>query len=222
MMRFIIFVLILLFHFSFAGVISILDKLFSGFRSVSFKLRNDLRLLQPELKSWAHDHLIQWDRHEMELLGLRQHRQIKKSFGHKIYRGVFQSIYHEPLMVYLQKMYSPVEGVLIARNSKHEFGYIIVGQESQVFIDGEYYGKLDSQGRLWYNDKNVIANIDRSDSPLLNVQVNNKMAGNITNESKKETRNPRAFQFLNEMDAIEEKVFLCLAFFEIVRRSPKG
>jgi hypothetical protein len=222
MIRFIFFVLILLFIFSFAGVISILDKLFSGFRSASFKLRNDLRTLQPELKSWATDHLIQWNKHEMELFSLIQHRQVKKSFSYKIFRGVFQSIYHEPLMVYLQKMYGPEEGVLIIRNTKHEFAYLILGKEVQAFIDQEYFGKLDHQGKLWYNDKNVIAQIDRGENALLMVQVNNKIAGSIINESKKETRNPRAFQYLNDMDEIEEKVFLCLAFYELIRRSPKN
>ncbi|MEO5583727.1 MAG: hypothetical protein ABIR66_13635 [Saprospiraceae bacterium] len=222
MFRFIFFVAILLFLFSFAGVISILDKLFSGFRSASFKLRNDLRALQPELKSWASDHLIQWNKHEMELFSLIQHRQVKKYFAYKIFRGVFQSIYHEPLMVYLQKMYGPEEGVLVIRNTKHEFAYLILGKEVQVFIDQEYFGKLDHQGKLWYNDKNVIAQIDRSESALLNVQVNNKIAGSIINESKKETRNPRAFQYLNDMDQVEEKVFLCLAFYEVIRRSPKN
>jgi predicted PurR-regulated permease PerM len=123
--RLLLFSFITVIIFSFAHVISILDKLFEGFRSVTFRLRNDLRSLQPELKSWANEHLIKWDRNEMELLSLRQHRQIKKSFGHKIHRGVFQSIYHEPLIVYIQKIYRPEEAVLIARNSEHEFAYII-------------------------------------------------------------------------------------------------
>ncbi len=222
MIRFTFSIIILFILFSFAGVISILDKLFSGFRPATFKLKNDLRALQPELKSWAHDHLIKWDKHEMELMGLTQHRQIKKSFGHKIFRGVFQSIYHEPLMVYLQKMYNPNEGALVVRNSFHEFAYIILGKEAQVFIDEEYYGKLDQQGRLWYNDRNVIAHVDRGESPSLQVMVNNKLAGNLINPLKKETRNPRAFQYLNEMDGIEEKVFLSLAFYELIRRSPNS
>ncbi len=221
MARIAFFAFVTFFIFSFASVISILDKLFSGFRSAILKLRNDLRLLQPELKSLATDHLIQWDRHEMELLSLRQHKQTKKSFSNKLTRGVFQSIYHEPLMVYIQKMYGPEEGVILTRTSKHEIGYIVLNKEVEVFIDEEYYGKLDSQGRLWYNGRNVIAQIDRNDQILLAIHVNNKMAGNLLNESKKETRNPRAFQYLAELDPIEEKVFLALAFFELIRRAPQ-
>lgn len=219
--RAIIFLVITFVIFSFAGVISILDKLFSGLRPVIYKLRNDLRLLQPELKSWAVDNLVKWDRQELELLSLRQHRQFKKSMRYKITRGVFQSIYHEPLMVYTQKMYNPMEGVLIARNSLHEFAYIIHHKEVEVFIDEEYFGKLDAQGKLWYNQKNVIASVDRGDGVLLEVRVNNKIAGNLLNEIKKESRNPRAFQYVAELDDVEEKVFLAMAFFEIIRRSPK-
>ena len=220
MFRIVIFLFFTFIIFSFAGVISILDRLFAGFRPVTLKLRNDLKLLQPELKSWAQDHLIKWSQEEMALLSLSQHRQQKKTFLFKTYRGVFQSIYHEPLMVYLQKMYGPEEGVLLARNSIHEFGYLIYQKDIEVFIDQEYYGKLDHNGRLWYNDKNVIADIDRGESALLGINVNNKMAGNLVNEAKKESRNPRAFQYLGEMDGIEEKVFLALAFYELIRRSP--
>ena len=104
MARLLLFSIITVIIFSFAHVISILDKLFEGFRSVTLRLRKDLRKLQPELKSWAKEHLITWDRNEMELLSLRQHRQIKKAFGHKIHRGVFQSIYHEPLILYFEQI----------------------------------------------------------------------------------------------------------------------
>lgn len=218
--RAIIFLVIIFVIFSFVGVISILDKLFSGFRPVIFKLRNDLRQLQPELKSWALDNLVKWDRQELELLSLRQHRQFKKHLMYKTYRGVFQSIYHEPLMVYTQKMYNPQEGVLIARNSLHEFAYII-HKEVEIFIDEEYFGKLDAQGKLWYNQKNVIASVDRGEGILLEVRVNNKIAGNLLNEVKKESRNPRAFQYVAELDDVEEKVFLAMAFYEIIRRTPK-
>lgn len=69
--------------------------------------------------------------------------------------------------------------------------------------------------------KNVIAYIDRSESMLLPVHVNNKLAGTLLNESKKESRNPRTFQYLSDMDTVEEKVFLALAFFELIRRSSK-
>ncbi|MEP7268417.1 MAG: hypothetical protein ABI844_12390 [Saprospiraceae bacterium] len=219
MARLLIFGIITIILFSFANVISILDKLFEGFRPVIFKLRKDLRLLQPELKSWAAEHLINWDRNEMELLSLRQHRQIKKAFGHRMIRGVFQSIYHEPLVVYLQKVYRPEESVLIVRNSKNEFAYVIT-KEVEVFINEEYFGKLDRKGKLWYNERNVIAQIDRGDQALLAVHVNSKLAGNIINEAKKETRNPRAFQYLSEMDDVEEKVFLAMSYFELIRRSP--
>lgn len=218
--RLFIFGLVTAIIFSFAHVISILDKLFEGFRSVTYKLRNDLRLIQPELKAWAHEHLINWDRNEMELLSLKQHKQTKKSFNYKVHRGVFQSIYHEPLIVYIEKVYRPEEGVLIARTSRHEFAYLIT-KEVEVFIDEQYFGKLDKQGKLWYNNKNVIASIDRGDQTLLAIHVNNKFAGNLLNESKKETRNPRAFQYLIELDDVEEKVFLALSFFEIIRRSNK-
>ncbi len=221
MARLVFFAFITFILFSFVNVISILDKLFSGFRPAILKLRKELRALQPELNSWAADNLIKWDRQEMELLSLRQHKQTKSGLTNKVTRGVFQSIYHEPLMVYIQKMYGPHEGVILTRTSQHEIAFIILNKEVEVFINEEYFGKLDSQGKLWFNGRNVIAQIDRGDQVLLNIHVNNKMAGNVLNETKKETRNPRAFQYLAELDPVEEKVFLALAFFELVRRSPK-
>ncbi len=220
MIRIAIFLFITFFIFSFASVMSILDRLFSGFRPVTLKLRNDLRQLQPELKSWAQDHLVKWSAEEMSLLSLSQHRQLKKTFSYKTFRGVFQSIYHEPLIVYLQKMYHPEEGVLLVRNSVHEFGYLIYQKDVEVFIDAEYFGKLDRNGRLWYNDRNVIAQIDRSDNALLGIMVNNKNAGSLINEAKKESRNPRAFSYVSTMDEVEEKVFLSLALYEMIRRAP--
>lgn len=53
----------------------------------------------------------------------------------------------------MQKMYSLDEGVLLIRNSEHEFAYLIVRKEVELFIDEEYFGKLDQQGKLWYNQK---------------------------------------------------------------------
>ena len=81
-------------------------------------------------------------------------------------------------------------------------------------------GKITAQGMLYSARENKkLAQINReSEELLLPVSINNKRVGSITNASRKDRNNPRAFQYLSDMSKEEEKLFLALSILEMAKR----
>ncbi len=206
--------------------LSTLTKMFSNFQPGKNKIRKDLRKMKAELHPWVEE-LVPWDRNEMELLSTNQiNRTQQKGIVNSV-KGVFTSIYHEPMVAYAYKKYASTGSgaILYVRTSKHEFVYRFSNKYTEVYIDNQKIGMLTKDKKLYNTSGNkVIALIDQKNAELiLPILVEGREIGSLLPaQQSKKGLNPRAFDMFSEkIDNDEEKVFLSLAILELVERSLK-
>lgn len=168
------------------------------------------------------DRLVPLTAGEMELFSLNKEvKKIRKS-GSVISTGVFNSIYHEPLMAYAHKQYRRNDvSTLLARTLNDEFFYVSMKGETRVFHNGKALGLIKSDGRMFSPDqRQLLATIAPEDVLKLHpVTIGDREVGNVLNPKYIESPNPRAFQFLEKMNERERVQFLSLSILSIVEET---
>lgn len=185
------------------------------------KIRSDLRKMKAEISPWIED-LVPWNKEELELLSSsRVNEKVKKGMVTTA-KGVFTSVYHEPLIAYSYKKYisKSLNSVLYVRTSEREFVFRTKKGKTDLFIDNQKVGVINEEGLLYGGSKNrLLARINKSEDTLeLPIIVSNKERGTLM-KPESGAVNPRAFQFVGEMKKNEEAVFLSLAILELVKNS---
>lgn len=203
--------------------IYLLAQLFNNLPPSKKRLNQDLDKMRQELQPWV-DTLVPWNREEMELFSLNQiNKTIKKSVATTA-KGMFTSIYHEPMLAYAYKKYvSPqLNALLIIKTASHEFVYRFKKDSIQVMADGNPLGTLREDGVLYGIERgSVLGRIGQNyDKPLLPVVVKEREIAHLTNPKLVKQPNPRAFDLLSEyMSEEEEVIFLALGSLEVVSAS---
>jgi len=199
----------------------VLYQMVTNFQPGKKKTQKDLRQMKAEMQPWYND-LVPWEKGELELLSLNQiHKRSKKRIVARS-KGIFVSIYHEPMIAYsLKKYVGPgVNALLYARTAQHEFVYRIKKKGVEIAIDEQKIGTLKPDGAFFSSRKNkLLARVNRdSEALLLPVIIKDKEVANIVNPKKTSKTNPRAFEFVSDMEKEEETFFLSLAILELVQR----
>ena len=198
-------------------------QIFTNFNPSNRKIVKDMAILKEEIKEWRNT-LVPWNKEEMELLSFSQtDQQIKKGLS-KSAKGIFTSIYHEPLIAYNYKQYistGSTNALLLAHTSQHEFAFRIKNKEVFINIDKEYAGVLKEDGCFYGGEKErLIARINKEESAkMYPILVGGKAAGNLVNREKASVPNPRVFKFVAPLEAAEEKIFISIAVLEMVTES---
>ncbi|MCO6491621.1 MAG: hypothetical protein J5I98_24610 [Phaeodactylibacter sp.] len=206
-----------------AGVI-LLVRIFSNFAPGNRRLQQDLDKMKEDMDKWAGD-LVPLTREEVELFSFNQEKHVmRKGFG-KTAKGIFTSIYHEPVLAYSYKEYlGPGKNALLyVRTGAQEFVYRISKKGIEVLVDRERVGVLREDGAL-YNKKGnrMLARINRDAGEFLPVLVNNREVANVARMNKGDSSKlgQRAFEFVKDDMSKEEKdVFLSLAVLEVIEQS---
>lgn len=197
-------------------------QLLTNFSPGKSKILADFRQMRDEVRDWTAA-LVPMTKEELSLLSPRQVNQKINRGLNKTAKGIFISIYEEPLVLYSYKKYiaSKKNAILYARTSKNEFAYRITKKGIDVNIDGQYAGALKENGAFYGGRRNrLIARINRDDELQLHpVIIGDREVASVVNPTKTLKHNPRAFQFLQPMEAKEEKIFLALAVLEMVQES---
>lgn len=188
------------------------------------RVREDLKVMQADMDKWQKQELVPIGKEELELFSLNQLNQtIKKSITVRA-KGVFTTIYHEPVLAYTYKRYisSGINALLYARTATHEYAYWVRNKEIQILIDNKLVGTLLKDGGLYDERKRMIAKINLTQSELSPVVVRDREVASLvkTEVNKGNVLSPRAFQFVkSDITEEEEKIFLALATLELVQRS---
>lgn len=202
--------------------IYLLYQLLTNFQPGKNRVLTDFRKMRDEIKEWS-DQLVPWNKEEMSLLSLRQVNQKIKRGMSKTAKGIFTSIYHEPLIVYSYRKYiaRKENAILYARTSKNEYAYRIHKKGIDVNIDGQYAGILKENGGFYGGRRNrLLAKINRDDELKLHpIVIGEREVASVQNPMKTDKHNPRALQFIQPMDNKEEKTFMALAILEMVQES---
>jgi len=195
--------------------------IFNNFQPGSAKIQADLTKMKKEIADYA-DQLVPLHEKEMELLSLNQiNQQIRKGIVTTI-KGVFTSIYNEPMIAYSYKKYiaTNANGILYARTAEDEYTYRIKAKQVKFFINNELVGTLKENGVLYSaNNKRLMARINRHKDELwLPIIVGDKEVASVVNPDKAMKTNPRALEFVTNMKEETERVFLSLAILEMVNQ----
>ena len=206
-----------------AGLV-LLVRIFSSFAPNSRKLQQDLDKMKEDMDKWAGD-LVPMTREEVDLFSFNQEKHVlRKSFG-KTAKGIFTSIYHEPILAYSYKEYiGPGKNALLyVRTGSQEFVYQISKKGIDVLVDREQVGTLKEDGVLYNKRGNrMLAQINREAGEFLPVLVNDREVANVARLKKGagSKLSQRAFEFVKDDMSKEEKdVFLSLAVLEVIEQS---
>lgn len=202
----------------------VLLKSFENFKPGRKKIQHDLKQIKAELKPLVFN-LVPWSREEMEQLSLNQINRSAKNKVVKAAKGVFTTIYHEPVIAWAYRGYlgKTPNALLYARTSNQEFVYRLKDGEVEMVIGDQLVGTINASGTLHaYNTSKQLAQVgQQSDELYLPVKINDKLVGSLAKSEWSKKPNPRAFHMLGGMDKPEEELFLSLALLEMLREEVK-
>jgi hypothetical protein len=168
------------------------------------------------------DKLIPFTDSEMELMSLDNNKTTKRNSRHTLVTGVFNSIYHEPLMAFAHKDYHGRQvSSLVVRTDDEEFFYISTEGDTQVYHNGQALGVITPDGNLLSpNRRQLLAHLSPEDILKLHpVTIGEREVGKVINPMMKDNISPRAFQFLEEMNQREKTLFLSLSLLSLVEET---
>ncbi|MEZ4956268.1 MAG: hypothetical protein R2825_22100 [Saprospiraceae bacterium] len=195
-------------------------KTLENFNPGRSKIQKDLKALKTELQPFIVD-LVPWTEDEMEQLSLNTIRRKATKNVVKSLKGIFTTIYHEPLIAWAYRRYvsSKENALLYAKTSHHEFIYRIKKNTVEIVVDDQLVGQVNQDGVLYPNKgRKALAQINHGSEELgLPIIVNEKEVGRLNDLTNLDKINSRAFQVVSKMEDEEEKVFLALSILEMVK-----
>jgi hypothetical protein len=184
------------------------------------QIQRDAAVLRAEVGDLKKE-LIPFTHSEMELLSLSYiDKGIRRGFAKSI-KGLFNTIFFEPLFAFAVKDYGPHTRLIFITTSDREILYFVKDKITQVYFDGRQLGVLDVNGKLYNLRNQVIAEIDGNDNIATHrVLIMGEDFGFIANPRFEKTKeNRRAFQMLKEMSEDQGSIFLSLTLLNLVEES---
>ena len=164
--------------------------------------------------------LVPFSDEEMEILSLRQTNTSKKRGFHKISKGIFSSIFFEPLIAYAIKTYNVGQKLVLITTSDLEFIYLDKENKTHVYVNDFEIGVITKNGNLLNAKNQLLARIEGGDDlPTHTVYINEKEYGYIVNPRFVNKSSPRAYSLLKKMNRDERNIFLCLTLINLVEEA---
>ncbi|HKK78132.1 MAG TPA: hypothetical protein VJ933_00830 [Phaeodactylibacter sp.] len=201
--------------------IFLLARSLSDFRPSRKRMLKDLEQMKQEMDAWVEE-LVPLTGEELDTFSFNQEKRWSKK---RKARGVFTTIYHEPVLAYSYRAYrGPGDpAVLYARTYHEDFAYIKGKEGVRIAVGGRELGTLQEDGTLVAaKGRKAIAEVSQAEGELLPVLVNKREVASVAKLQQDESGRlgQRAFQFVKEDMTQEEKdIFLSLAVLEIVNQS---
>lgn len=202
---------------AFLGV-NVLRTLFTNFRPSKNKIQEDIRQMRAEIEPFVNQ-LVPLDNEELELFSLNQLNQsLKKGITTQL-KGIYTSIYQEPLVAYSYKKYLGGYALLYARTATREIIYKISKKETKVAVNQNYYGTVRNGALYGKNKRQALAQVNRNSNELaLPILVENQEIAMLNPLSINNTPQPRAFRYVKDnINEEQEQAFMTLAILEMVR-----
>mgnify|MGYP006268296023 CR=1 FL=1 len=202
----------------------LLARSLKNFMPSDKRLYRDLEALRAGMKEWPSE-LVPISAEELDAFSLNQEeRLVRRRFG-TFARGIFTTIYHEPVLAYRYKGYTGPgqKAILYAKTHDKDYSYIKDKKGVRIAAGQRQLGVLKEDGVLYApNGKTAIAQLGQPANQLLPVQMNERELGSVVKENNAEESGlgRRAFQFVpDDLEEHERDVFLALATLELVHRS---
>lgn len=190
------------------------------------KLPAEADRMRTDMDKWAGD-LVPLDREEINAFALTQERQQLSKGLSTSAKGVFTTIYHEPVMAYTYRKYLKLgkreQVLLLVRTKGHEFVFQTDAKGLQLSIDGQPVGTIKDDGGLYgAKSHKLLATVKRDSHPeVMPIVVYDREVASVTKAlpPAKGGISPRAFEFVkSDLTREEELLFLSLSALELIKR----
>lgn len=183
------------------------------------RVDEDVDQMKEETAEWRAG-LFPWvAANELELLSLNHDAKwYKQSFG-KALKGVFYSIYNEPMIVFGYKSYlrRGVNTVIWATTKKHVFVYRGSKKKTDFYIDGEQVGFITREGLMYGGSrKRLLGRCNSYSEDHDSVVIWDREVAHILKSGPKERVNPRVFEIIEKLSAKEQLLLIALGFLTIL------
>lgn len=207
---------------SFLGLgLYVLFQFLTSFPPGRSRREDELKKLKGEIAPWIPD-LITWEEGELRELSLNQINKKVSGSMKPIAKGVFTSVYHEPMVAYAFRKYQGQNAIVYARTANHEYAFGIKGRKTQIWIDGQAIGTLGADGKFISADgRKVLAAIKKSQQLLLPVFIEGREVAGLIHPDRQREVNPRAFDFAKKMSKKEEAIVMALAINNMIKQELK-
>jgi hypothetical protein len=179
----------------------------------------DVEHMREETAGWS-EHLFPWvEANEISLFSLKHDTKWVKSSMGRYMKGVYYSIYDEPMLVFAAKSYvkKGLNTLIWASTKKHEFIFRGKRDRTEVFIDREAVGHITHNGLLYGGSRNRLLGRrnDYSDE-YYSIVIWDKEVAHLAKPNKISRLNTRAVEVLEDMSTKEELLLIALGFLTIV------
>lgn len=188
------------------------------------KRKEELDALKTDMDSWA-GKLVPIGSEELDLFSLSQSKQVLKKGASTSAKGLFTTIFHEPIVAYSYKRYlgKQVNDLLYARAAEHEYVYWTENGKTQVQIDGQPVGELKDRTIFGQRTGQPLAQIaGRARNNYLPIEVGGREVGGLSTEppAKEQSLKQKALEFIPpDLTEKEEQLMLALITRELVLQS---
>ncbi len=184
------------------------------------RVQEDIEEMKEETEEWRNG-LFPWvGADELELLSLNhESKWYKQSFG-KALKGVYYSIYNEPMIVFGYKSYlrGKVNTLIWATTKKHVFVYRGSKKKTDFFINGEAVGFITREGLMYGGSRNrLLGRCNSFSEEHDSVVIWDKEVAHLLKQTQKERVNPRVFEVLEKLGKKEKLLLIALGFLTILQ-----
>lgn len=144
-----------------------------------------------------------------------------KSLGNRFRKkksGFLNSIYNEPLVAFTIKKYlsKADRKIIYARTTSDEFVFIQKKDTVQLYLNGNPFGKFENDNLYLLKDKKRIAWIEGDKSQSRPLFTPNKKLALINPNIQLNDSATRAFQFVGDINASEQKILLSVIIYKLL------
>lgn len=186
------------------------------------RIQRDLGYFRTETKEWR-DKLIPWEEEkEMELFSLNSQTKWSKQGFDKVLKGVYYSIYNEPMLTFGFKNYirNSWNTLIWGATHSHEFIYRGKKKQTDFFIDRQHVGHITDKGLMYSSQsKRLLGRRNDLNPQYYSVVIWDREVAHLMRPKKADRINPRAFEVMEEMTEQEELLLMALGFLTIIRES---
>ncbi|MBL7792994.1 MAG: hypothetical protein JNK77_11755 [Saprospiraceae bacterium] len=204
------------------GVV-LLTQVMKLFQPGERKMQQEVNNMRLDMQKWVGE-LVPIDKKELELFSLSQIKQVLRKRWTTSAKGIFTTIYNEPIIAYSYKQFlgRGRHALLYARSASHEYAFWIRPKGVQVVIDNKLVGTYRDNTLLSAKSGKPIAILQpETQNALLPVRINNREVGSLVSATPAAGKglSQRAFEFLkNDITEEEETLLLALSVLELVNR----
>ncbi len=183
------------------------------------RVQEDIDEMKEETEKWRRGMFSWIAEDELELLSLNhESKWYKQSYG-KALKGVFYSIYNEPMIVFGYKSYlrKGINTVIWASTKNHRFVYRGGKKKTDFFIDGESVGYITGEGLMYGGSHNrLLGRCNSFSEEHDSIVIWDKEVAHLLKPGQKNRVNPRVFEVMEKLGTKQKLLLIALGFLTIL------